>query len=73
MAQVKAEEKHGEDIESGNDRTGETKHHHGIDIVVAERVVRQRREPRIGRPKSKLEEMKNDKSEQNYSAHDHVS
>lgn len=72
MTQVETEKEHGKDIKPGNDRTGESQHHHGIDIVVTERVGRHRGKARVSGAEGELQEVIDNKGEHNQPAHHHV-
>ena len=72
MAEMEAEKKHGQNVKAGDERAGKPEHHHRVNIVMPERVHRENGEARIGRTKGEVEEMKDNESEQDDPAHDHV-
>ena len=72
MAQMKREQKQTEDVKAGNIIILKSVHHHGINVVVAERISLKQAKPVISNSHRKVREVINDKCQHDQAAHYHV-
>lgn len=71
VAQMEREEEHSEDVKSRDERALKAEDHHGIDVVMAERILRQGGKTRIGRAHGEMEEVIDDECEEDQAAQHH--
>src|SRR5438105_2700012 len=68
---MEREQEHGKNIKPRDKRLRKTEDHHRVNIIAAERIMRQTREARVGGAKGEVEQMIDDEGEQDEAAHYH--
>ena len=72
MAQMKREQKQAEDVKAGHIIILKSVHHHGVNVVVTERISLKQAKPVISNSHREVREVINDKCQHDQSAHHHV-
>src|SRR4029453_17185612 len=72
MAQMKREQKQAEDVKAGHIIILKSVHHHGVNVVVTERISLKQAKPVISNSHREVREMINNKSQHDQSAHHHM-
>ncbi len=68
---MESEQKHRQNVKPRNEWTRKTEDHHGVDVVVPKWILWQSGKARVSRANGKMEQVKDNKSEQDKSAHHH--